>query len=46
MKLELIDSSQQMLILNNFAKKLFSETTEVPPEFNKVFMENYWDLLA
>jgi hypothetical protein len=23
-----------------------NKTTEVPPEFNRVFMENYWDLLA
>lgn len=32
--------------LTSFAKKFTQEQVSVPPEFNKFFQENFWDLLA
>lgn len=32
--------------ISSFAKKFIQEQVAVPPEFNKFFQENFWDLLA
>lgn len=29
-----------------FAGSLLSEQKDTPPEFNKIFLDNFWDLLA
>ncbi len=32
--------------LYSFSKNLIKEQTSVPPEFEEIFKENFWDLLA
>jgi len=32
--------------LQSFAKSFLSELVDVPPEFDELFKENFWDILA
>ena len=32
--------------LTSFSRKFISELVDVPPEFDKTFKKNFWDLLA
>ena len=37
---------EELEILESFHQKLLSGMVEMPPEFNKVLMDNFEDLLA
>jgi hypothetical protein len=39
-------TAQEQEILKSFHRKLIEGMVDMPPEFNKVFVENFEDLLA
>lgn len=41
-----ISDSSNFAQLYAFALKLLGDQTDIPPEFNKVFKESFWDILA
>lgn len=41
-----IENGEQTLTLESFHQKLLVGMAEVPPEFNKIFVDNLEDILA